>query len=128
MRELEPAGALGRNGRRRWEDYHRVAFVLVLVSLLCMGIAVFLWMRLPVITPPMSAEQIQAQLDAASSIELYELHKQVEAGLAVTPIINDPTPRIRQSMLWGMGIALALAAGTLACALVVVLNGRKRRS
>lgn len=127
VRALEPAGSRARTNRS-WEDHHRVAFLLSIVALACLAVAGFLWLRLPEILPQPTASDFQKDVDASSPIYLFEAYKAMRLGITSTPIIDDPTPRIRRTMLWGIGIAVALAAAAEACALAIVISRGRRNS
>jgi hypothetical protein len=129
LRQLEPAGSRALTNRS-WEDHHRLAFLLSVVALACLAVAGFLWLRLPEVVPQPTASDFQNAVDASSPIYLFEAYKAMRQGIASTPIVDDPTPRIRRSMLWGIGIAVALSVAAEACGLAIVISrgGRTPRA
>jgi hypothetical protein len=126
LRALEPAGIdeTGRRAARRWEDRHRVAFLLLLALVGCLGVAGYLWARLPQLELP--PEPPSSGADIRTVREAFHLYNELQSGLPVAPIVQPPEVKTRQQMLWGIGIAAAIAALAGAGALVMVLKGPPR--
>jgi hypothetical protein len=131
LRHLEPALAAGSGVARRkvsahWEDRHRATFLLVVAAIVCLGMAGYLWARMPRSelqpAPPTSAADIRSTEDA------FRLYSESQKGLSATPYETTPDEKTRQQMLWGIGIAAAGAAAAGVGAILVALRktpGRK---
>ena len=80
--ELESAdAAAGRSSKRRtiWEDRHRAAFLLVLASIACLGVAAYLWLTLPELVTnaaELSEQNIAEAFDNASPAETLEFYEE----------------------------------------------------
>jgi hypothetical protein len=129
--QLESAdAAAGGSPKRRtiWEDRHRAAFLLVLASIGCLGVAAYLWFTLPESASAanvVSQQGIAAAFDKATPAETLAYYEDMKRGL-VDPAI-DANEKPRQMMLWGIGLAVLLAAAAGAGAMLVVLRRTRRR-
>jgi hypothetical protein len=125
LRELEAASdsaAAIPRPEPQWDDRHRVAFLLALGAVTCLLVAAYLWFSLPQIERQPTAEDFAVAVDSYSTAELLMISKEAVQGLDSLPIASHPEVKIRQMMLWGIGIVLVLAVAAAASAAVVATS------
>jgi hypothetical protein len=124
LRELEPlephSAAAGR--AVTWDDQHRVAFLLALGALTCLGVAIYLWTLLPAPVVQLTSDEFNVAIDAASTDELFMIHRELVNERVNAPSRTDDTLKNRQMLLWGIGIVLALGLAAAGCSAIVLLN------
>jgi len=124
LRELEPlepsSAAAGRGVPGA--DQPRVAFLLALGALTCLGVAIYLWASLPASAVQPTGDEVKFAIDAASASQLFMIHGDLVNERIGNPNNLDPVLKTRQMMLWGIGIVLALGAAAAGCSAVVLLN------
>jgi hypothetical protein len=124
LRELEPlersTAAASRAGN--WDDQHRVAFLLALGALTCLGVAIYLWTLLPTPLVQPTTENFNVAIDSASTDELFMIHRELVNGRLGGSNPMDNLLKTRQMLLWGIGIVLALGVAAAGCSTVVLLN------
>ena len=130
--ELADVAAGGRSTRRTiWEDRHRAAFLLVLASIACLGVAAYLGLSMPELMTEAAESSgqdigIGIAIESASPAETLEFYEEMKRGLEDPAI--DPNEKPRQMMSWGIGLAIGLAALALAGAALVVLRRTGHRT
>jgi hypothetical protein len=128
LRELHPADVQAAARARAWGDRHRVAFVLIALSLGACAVAGYLWIAIP----PSPEPQQLIDVDENTPIgTVYAVYQDLQRGLDVEPpglnYLERALSERREMMLWGARIALALAGcGTIA-AVVVLLSAAARK-
>ncbi len=129
LQELEPLerATAGDAKAESWDDRHRVAFLLVLGALTCVGVAIYLWASLPAQIVQPTNEEFNVAVDAAAPGELMLIHKEAATGRLGNRNDLHAVLKIRQMMLWGMGIVLALGVAALGCAGIVLFNRPRAR-
>ena len=124
LRELEPleprSAAAGR--AVTWDDQHRVAFLLALGALTCLGVAIYLWTLLPAPVVQPTSDEFNVAIDAASTGELFMIHGELANNRIGNPTNVDAELKTRQMLLWGIGIVLALGGAAAGCSAIVLLN------
>lgn len=118
------SGGPAKRRARAWEDRHRAAFLFVLGSLVCLGVAAYLWITLPVVIPTLNPEEIAQAVKNATPAEAFFVYEEMKKGLQEP--IADPNEKSRRLMLWGIGIAVVLAAVGSAGATFVVRRTARR--
>jgi hypothetical protein len=128
LRELERAAAPAA-GRPSWDHRQRVGFVLAVVTLGALAVAGYLALNLPADPTPAIAAEVDQNIAISVAYTAYEdLKRGLEAS--PPPLSQDDrrTLRRRELLIWGIKIALALAALSIAVAAVGMLSGgRKKR-
>jgi hypothetical protein len=125
LRELEAASdsaAAIPRPETQWDDRHRVAFLLVLGAVTCLLVAAYLWFSMPQIQGQPTAEDFAAAVNMFTAEQRIAVSKEVVQGLDTLPIPPHPELKIRQMMLWGIGIILVLAVAAAASAAVVATS------
>jgi hypothetical protein len=123
---LEVAEAAGGDKRGPvWENRHRAAFVFVLGSLVCLGVAAYLWATLPARPTVPTAKEVSDTLDNSPMAQALQTYSDMQQGLGQS-LAAHPDAQTRRQMTWGIGAALAIAAA-LAGAAWAVLNRPGRR-
>jgi hypothetical protein len=129
LRVLEPAeaasGAARRARGRTWEDRHRAAFVLVIGSLVCLGLAAYLWIAMPARLIVPNPQEIATAIDGASPDQVLQVYAEMQQGLG-SPAGAEPHDKSRRVMLWGGALAAAVATAQIGAA-VFVLRRKERR-
>jgi hypothetical protein len=130
LRELEAVEPAGSAARRRtasagWEDRHRAAFLFVLAAIACLGVAGYLWAKMPETglppAPPKSAAEIKSVQDA------FALYMESQSGLPTLPPEVEAGEKARAQLWWGIVVAAGLAAAAGVGAVVVGLKRAPRR-
>ena len=111
---------------RTWDDRHRVASLLCLGALCGLAISAYGALRLPVLIAPATPQQVEEWFRTCSPIEVFTLYEELRKGLQPTRIVIEGQVE-RNSMLWGIGIALTLSTLGLLAAIGVLLKGRAQR-
>jgi len=129
LRELEQADVPVARRRRAWGDRHRVVFVLIAASLGACAVAGYLWIALP---PKLEPRQLIVIDESTPIGAVYSVYQDLQRGLDVEPPGLSYEDRAlgqrRESMLWGIRIALAFAGCGLIAAVVALLSaGAKKR-
>jgi fatty acid desaturase len=123
LQELEPLERGTATARAsNWDDQHRVAFLLALGALTCLGVAIYLWTLLPVPVMQPTSDDFNVAVDSASTDELFMIHRELVNERVNAPSRRDDTLKTRQMILWGIGIVLALGVAAAGCSAVVLLN------
>jgi hypothetical protein len=125
LRELEAASdsaAAIPRPEPQWDDRHRVAFLLALGAVTCLFVAAYLWFSLPQIQGQPTEVDFVVAVDSLAMPQLLALSKEAAQGLDTLAIPPHPEVKIRQMMLWGMGIVLVLALAAAASAAVVATS------
>jgi hypothetical protein len=127
LRAMQVADA-SRGGRRAgvWEDRHRAAFALVLGSLACLGVAVYLWAILPPRPMTPSTKEVSDRLNEGPPAESLQIYAEMQQGLGQPPTA-DPNEKSRRVKTWGIGVALAIAASLAGAAWAVLRRPRRQR-
>ncbi len=127
LRELERAEAPAATVRA-WGERQRVAFVLATVAVAALAVAGYLTLRLPAQPVVPQLPEIDQNTPIHAVLLVFE---DLERGLdAMPPGLTAGQRAIvdrRNSMLWGIGIAAAIAVCTAVGAVVVLSGGRKKR-
>jgi hypothetical protein len=125
LRDLPTVSQAGAKTARAWEDRHRVAFLLLLVSLVCLGVAVYLRVVMPAAPAPPQPEEIAWAVNNATPGQLFGFSaNMIEHGLGPPPDVQ--VYNTRRIMYWGIGLVVALAATAQFGALAVVFRRRRR--
>ena len=124
LQDLEPLERSSATGGRavNWDDQHRVAFLLALGAITCLGVAIYLWTSLPVPVVQPTSDDFNVAIDAASTDELFMIHRELVNGRLGGANPMDNLLKTRQMLLWGIGIVLALGVAAAGCSTVVLLN------
>lgn len=124
LRELEPLERSSATSGRAvtWDDQHRVAFLLALGALTCLGVAIYLWASLPVPLVQPTSDDFNVAIDSASTDELFMIHRELVNDRLGNPTSTDTERKTREMMLWGIGIVLALGVAAASCSAVVLFN------
>lgn len=129
LRALEQAdkvtGSRPKTGVRRWEDRHRAAYLLVVGSLVCLGLAGYLWGTLPPRPAQPQPQDIADAVEESSPSVAFQLYLQMQHGLWEQ--VPRPEEKTRRMKLWAIGIAVSIAAVLQAGAMVTVLSRSGRR-
>jgi hypothetical protein len=127
LAELEPAETAPAKARV-WGDRQRVAFVLGTVALAAVALAGYLLVQLP----PRPVPPELPDVDENSPIgEVLSVYRDLQRGLDAPPPTLMPheqaTAERHDRMLWGIAVALAVAACTAIGAAVVLFRGPQKR-
>jgi hypothetical protein len=108
--------------KAQWDDRHRVAFLLGLGAVTCLIVAAYLWLSMPPLLVQPSDQDFAAAVDSFSAAERLAISKETVRGLQ--SVLGPPQPevKIRQMMLWGIGIVLVLSLAATASAVVVAIS------
>ncbi len=127
LRELEPADRPAVR-QRAWENRHRAVFVFVAIALGALAVAGYLQLSMPAEREPMQLIDV----DENTPIDLaYEVYQDLLRGLDTEPPGATPfeqgLAQRRARMLWGVRIALVVAAGAGIGAIGVLLSARSQK-
>lgn len=125
LRELEAASDSAASIPRpnaQWDDRHRVAFLLGLGAITCLIVAAYLWFSMPPLLVQPRDEDFAAAVDSYSAAERLAISKEAEQGLESARVPLQPETKIREMMLWGVGIVLVLSLAATASAFVVATS------
>jgi hypothetical protein len=125
LRQLAPATPSASKGKSRaWSNRHRVAFALILVSLVCLVGAVYIVPQVPpAIHVPTSAE-IEAHFASSPPDQVMQVYQVLKSGLSATSP-QFATNEQRRNLLWRIAAALAASCVVMVTAMGVLFFGRK---
>jgi hypothetical protein len=112
---------------RTWDDRHRLAFLLCLAALCGLAISAYWALRLPELVTRATPRQIEEWFQQSPPSEIFKMYEDLQRGLQPTQVVIAGQAE-RNSMLWGIRIALAISALGLITAVAVLRNGHAQRN
>jgi hypothetical protein len=120
--------AAGTRPPRVWNNWHRVALLLILISACSFAAGGYMAVTLPPAAVLPTPDEIGEWFETSSHVDVRKAFEDLKKGLPTAPIAPDPIEERRKWMLWGITIALAIGALGLAAAPIVLAHsgGEKR--
>lgn len=125
--ELERAEPAGAAPRGHWGDRQRVAFAFAVGAVLSLGAAAFMAVRMP---PKLELAVVEVDTDTPIG-DVYDLYLDLQRGIDVDPpqlsMAGRELVKLRELMLWGVRIALAVGGVCTVAMIAVLLSGRPQK-
>jgi heme/copper-type cytochrome/quinol oxidase subunit 3 len=131
LRGLEPAEAaagkpITTRDRVEWDNRHRIAFLLVQAAIFGALTAGYLAIRLPLAMVGPSDQEMEEWVRTSSTQQVFEMYRDVQQGIEPLAPAGGAPEVSRQTLLWGMGIALGTSVLAIAAAVIVMRGGARR--